>query len=411
MSEITYRIMTKYAHKRRGSISAATFYGKQLGSAAIRTARVVGKKLLSGRVVRAGAAANTATMLRPRHRTVGTQTVTRTKRESEALETTQHNDLSHHYFRVNLGRKSKIYKPLGDFQYTDSFQKLLTNNEGFQGITVLKTMFTSDSFVNVSTARGSELVSPQTPWQLNPYQATTGGGAGAVIGSITQPSPDYVHCKSVDSMLMIQNQSNVSMSVSVVWYIARVSHDLNPYDAWVYSMQQKQLGQAAAGAVTQTSGATNTAGYATVTQYGMQPSYEKTFNKMWRKLKGFTFDLQGGGTRKFQYRINVNKTFSRAYQSQQNASGNSYVANQSIVPMVIMRPVIANINDPSGQKEATIAACEIGMLNTNHYRWTAMAGGRLEYNRIFPGIIQGTSHSQGETIVNDVDVLSAVVQA
>lgn len=338
------------------------------------------------------------------------QSYTRSKSKTgkdELLDTTQHNDLSHKSFAVTLRKKARLYKPLGDFQFVDSHQKLLTNPEGFQGITTYKALFTSSSFISASNLRNEDVLNPQTPFDLNPYQTNTGGG---VLGSIVKPLPDFVHCKCVDGMMMIQNQGNVAMSVNLVWWICKKSTNLNPSDMWLYATQQKQLGQSAAGAVTQTTGATNSAGYTIPTQYGQSPTYEKIFNWYYRKLKGFNFDLQAGGTRKFNYRLNVNKTFSKSVQQQNVTAGNIYVAGQTIVPMIIMRPVMVNITDTL-TKEATIAATELGMVETHHYRWTALAGGRLEYDRVFPGIIQGTVHTVGETMIDDIDTMTTVKQA
>lgn len=393
--------MTKAKHTRRGNGSgvgrvAYGAIGRQLATL-LKTQKGGYGKRGAPRIARAVAAKSSKAR---------TMTKVKEECERESLDTTQHNDLSHKFFKVVLRKPQKLYKPLGDFQYLDNFQKCLTNGEGYQGITTMKALFASTSFVNANGNRAEELLLAQTPFDLNPFETTTGGG---VIGSVVKPAPDYIHCKSVHGMFMVKNGSNIAMSIQLVWYQCKKNTNLSPYDMWVYAVQQKQLGQSAAGAVTQTSGATNTAGYTGVTQYGQSPHAEKTFNLYWKRLKHFDFDLQGGGTRKFNYSLFVNKTFSKAQQQQHVNVGNTYVQGQTIVPMIIMRPTPVTISDTAGPKEATIAATEIIMVESHQYRWTAMASGRLEYDRIFPGIIQGGVHNVGERTVNDVDVSDGVV--
>lgn len=331
------------------------------------------------------------------------------KRKCDYLENTQHNDISHTSFQMSLAKPKKFFKSLGDFQYLESYQSRLTNLEGFQGSQNLRTFFTASAFITTNATRNINNNFPQLPFDLNPFQTNTGG---VVIPSIVAPAPDYIHCKTIDSMLLIQNTSNVPQSVELNWFMCRKTSSLDPIAAWQFSMDQKRLGQAAAGVVTSTGLPNNFAGYTNVSQYGQSPFSEKTFNKLWGTLKRISFDLQPGGQRKFLYKIHVNRTYSRAEQQQYVTQGTPYVSGQTIVPVVITRPGMATIQDTASPTEATIAQASVATIITNHYTWSSVGGARLEYDRTFQGIVQGTpsGHTlKPENVVGDLDTQVAVL--
>lgn len=335
----------------------------------------------------------------------------RKRKQPEYLESTQHNDISKHSFSITLRKPNKFFRSLGDFQYLESYQNRLTNLEGFQGIQPLRSFFTADAFISTTSNRNDLTKFPDTPFQLNPYIGTP-GTLGSVIGVQTQPAPDYIHCKTIDCMLMIQNTSNAPQSIELNWFMCKKTSSLDPFNAWKYAINQKRLGQNVGASVSSTVTATNVAGYPDVVTYGQSPFGEKTFNKLWKTMERVSFDLQPGGTRKFLYKIHVNKTFSKAEQNQYVTQGTIYIANQTIVPMIITRPGIATIQDTGGATECTIAQASVGTIMTNHYTWSSIAAARLEYDRTFQGIVQGvpTAHTlKPENIVIDVDTVAAVL--
>lgn len=329
----------------------------------------------------------------------------RKRRSPEYLESTQHNDLSHGSFAITLKRPSKFFKSLGDFQYLITYMNRMTNLEGRQGIFSLRAFNTANSFINTTTTRNDQELFPEIPFSLNPYLSTTGGG---VIGAVVTPAPDYVHLKTIDCMLMVQNTSNVAQSIDLNFFMCRKTTNLDPYAAWNYAMLQKRLGQSAPIPSTSTGVLTASPGYADSAQYGFSPFSEKTFNKLWKCQNRFVFDLQPGGTRKFLYKIHVNRTFSKAEQNSYSVQGTTYVANQTIVPMIITRPSLATIADANQPTEVTVAQASIAVMMSNHYTWSSLAAPRLEYDRVYQGIVLGVpgSHTdKKETIVGDLDTL------
>lgn len=188
-----------------------------------------------------------------------------------------------------------------------------------------------------------------------------------------------------------------------------------PSDLTMQSLPEatKRLGQSAPTIQTSTAFPNAAGGYTTKEQYGQSPFSERTFNKLWKSLKRVSFDLQPGGTRKFLYKIHVNKTFSRAEQEQYLTQGTSFVANQTIIPMIITRPGMATVQDAAGDPtEVTIAQASVATIITNHFTWTSLGAARLEYDRTFQGIVQGTPTGHAtkkENIVIDVDTVAAVL--
>lgn len=312
--------------------------------------------------------------------------------------TIQHGDMNTKTFTLKNTKAKKAFKSLGTWQFLDQSTILLYNNEGRQGVAELKPIISAAQLLGAASTKGSTLWS-QTPYDMNPFRTPPGNQSS--VFTLGQPvvSNDDCHLKTVDIMTMITNQSGIATEVDIYFLTPKTTVNNGPVQVWNDSMVDKALGQG--GALQPSNINTNAvAGAPTNTYYGQSPFSEKKFNQIYKTVHKSTFTLQAGGTQKYLYKHHVNRSFNKTMVAELS----TFMANVSIIPMVVFRPGPVIINDtiPSVAKDVTIGIVQLGILQTLKYTWCAQAAARLELDRVFPAFV---GHVTGvENIGLDTDV-------
>lgn len=348
------------------------------------------------------------------------RTRTETEEDEDTMVTSsQHNDMDAERHTIFLNPPKRLYKSLGKWKYnwTVIGDTSLVAKVGYQyAVDMLAYMptqwYTGSADVNRYRAYGIE----HNIFDLNPYQTNTGGN---VVGSIVAPVPDYVHIHDVESTYVITNFSNMSAWVEVKWYqaLTDTTTDHSPTQWWVLCNSSKALGQSAEVPASLTTTTTATAGVLIVatqatslgnfgcyTHYGMNPSAEKEFRRMYKVVKKTHFVMQGGDTRKISLKVAVNKTVSKAFYKDQQSSQSSLGFNRgTIFATIIVRPSLVHVTDTS-TSEPTFGNPLIGWVISNKVNLSSLGGSRLEYNRGFMDNVVGNSHTSSQLIL-DTDLI------
>lgn len=357
----------------------------------------------------------------PRRKLSFTATYSQKKVKTDEHSDAQHNDMDVMSVVLHRGHKTKDEKFEGTWTYYHQFSGNF--KQEFSGY---QCNFDGESICSRSQLVGAPLGIGvmgknnewcQNPFDLNPYQFTTGGVTFPAV--TVAPAPDFVHLAGGHMELNVLSMETCDMEVDIEWFICKKNTDNSPIQSWSYALQNKALGQGVATDATTATGGLGRGfanvstggkdyGAATVTDpingtYGIYPSAEKEFRTFWKSMKKVKFILQPGSTKRINVKIDYHKTFGRAALQ---SMPEKYIAGYTIMPIYIVRA--APVYDPT-YKVVTPGPVRIGYASQTKYRFMAPSAktSRLEVNRsdqqfVYDGTLANLK------VISDLDTIITV---
>lgn len=341
----------------------------------------------------------------------GGRTRTKTKKKKNVgMDGDPHNSLRIRHKQLYIAPPKRLYKPLGDWQYTNQCSGYLNAGPGKQLYSGLFSVATNLHMV--STLDGGPAPNHQSLWavpdqmfDLNPFQKTTGSG---VISAGLVPQSDKLHVKTVDLDIQILNEDKVATHVELICF--KMKQDFtasgDPFkNIWEAAMLKKSLGQSLEVQPTKTSGST-TVGYPKPEVYGSSPFAEKMFNKyakaIWRK----SLVLDAGHNEKMLIRLHINRTFRHDFCSQKANQGIYWVKGDIFFALIGRPSPLAIVTGASGTlSTVTTAPSNIAWTSTQHYNITSLGPTSVEYDRAYANFVTGYDTGQVSAIINDIDAI------
>lgn len=391
---------TPYLRSAWKGVKFAWKHRKSISSAARSTADAIRSFRKSGR---------SAT-----YKGYGKARVSGTRPLKQSLQgTSQHNDTSTRFFKVTIrkGRKlrgNKISRKKHHFKYGEEWNTILTSNEGYQGIADCKMIGSKDQLNGVvNSSRQLIYTSAASYYELNPFRINTGS---AIFPTGTMGTPmtnDKLYYRSVNGVLKIVNLESLATYVTILWCKCKKNTNSSPAGAWTNGATNERMGSLIPGYPTVTTGVGSTAaaGYTRELHIGNMPQMYQSFRDYWQVIHREKTYLQGGDQIDFKFHFNINKLINRQTE---NESGGLYVANMSIVPLVIQYGALAGISDLIGATASTevvhgITKTGIAIIQ-NHEFGPVPAETRTPTGQFFPGMVHGVGDIPAGHIVQEKQI-------
>lgn len=338
-----------------------------------------------------------------------TKTLTQKSKERVNLqEISQHNDMSERRIPNVYPTGRFRMKSMGHFTYYDSHQTVQIGNMGDQYVFELKQLMSYSQLAGATTNNRASVTQWATdPMLLNPFSSMPGN---AIYPAATYTANDKYAIKSVIAKYSIVSLEKIAQKVTFKLFMCKRNTTVGPITSWFDSMGAEGMNQAFAGQPGTTLVANPIPGQLRPNVVGMRPHQSAIFRKAWKEIANHTVILQPGDQRIIKTHININKSVTRQWLTDQSA--NPYIGGFTIVPMIIVHGALVGIQplDIVGpppviyteSTEVTFGKTKLGIVNENFYTFFALPQNRLAVQRGQQGyIVNDTIEKTKET--DDVD--------
>ncbi|AJD07540.1 putative capsid protein [Sewage-associated circular DNA virus-24] len=346
------------------------------------------------------------------------------KNTTEGVEGAVHNDLQCLNVNFALGH-AKPPKGLGKWNYKHEYGVCLFADlpmkTGVQGQASLWTTCGVQNFIGAPTANNNSFEWSGNPFDLNPYQYTTGGVIQAASTDKNHIQTDVVRMNSIKGEMNFTNLTVETNRLDVYFMICSSNHNLTVTQAWDTILTSEALNQSAGSAATIVNGAV-VAGYVnpsspfsggSINSYGEEfTKYYRSMRKFWKIKKKLTLCLSSGQTKRLRYNIPINKVLHKEVLIAMNSTGIQKVKGLTMECFVISRGSPVKVFDTAGTTMSP-ALLEYGFTNLAQYQFQACKGAaeRLSFNRQFEGFVQEATAGASEAFLNGADIIDSAVIA
>lgn len=346
------------------------------------------------------------------------------KKVTEGVEGAIHNDMQCLNVRFSLGL-SKPPGGLGKWNYKHEFGVCyfadLPMKTGVQGQASVWTAFTIANLIGVPNANVNSSDWSSNPFDLNPYQYTTGSVVIPATTNVAKIQTDVVRINHVSGEMNFTNLTVETNRLDVYFMVASSNHDLSVLSVWDQILTSQAGNQSVGAPATIVNGAV-TAGYVNpsasfskgyINSYGEEfTKFYPTMKKFWRIKKKLTLCLSAGQTKRIKYGIPINKVIHKQDLLALFASNLEYVKGLTMEVFVISRGSPVKIFDTAGTTMSP-ALLEYGFTNSARYQFQACKGAaeRLSFNRQFQGFVEEATAGASEAFLNGADVIDSAVIA
>lgn len=342
------------------------------------------------------------------------------KKQDQASGTGQHNDLDKYHFNIYL-KPAGHHKALGNYQYLHQNYGVYKQLEAYQGVFEPENFFTASQMFDKPKSSG---ITDQNSWgvnpfDLNPFRTNTGSD---LFGSTLRPDLDKAHIKTVECMSMFNNGTTVPAHFEFIWFLCKKSTNTSPKNYWQTLNQHLGRDVGFASNPTIALAPSTSMGAIFPATYGESPFAHKEFLKMWKPLFRKSEYIAPGDTKKFLYKIHMNKTLNR--ETLEQATGvtfdgtqtptafrNEFIGGLSICMMVIVRPGIVYLNVSEGFSSCTTGPTETGYVGSYKFSYDALPVSRQSVQVGYPQLVSETYELTSGRIINDVDTAAALTSA
>lgn len=347
------------------------------------------------------------------------------KRLKSSLQgTSQHNDASSRFFKVTIrkGRRLKnksIVKKKHHFKYGEEWNIINTSAEGVQNWVECKSIGSQQQLLGspISASRSLFYSTAASYYELNPYRVNGGSSIFPAGTTGTPMANDKLYYRSVNGTLKIVNLTSLATYVQILWCKCKKSTGNSPGTTWQAATVAEQMGSSAPVSVTTTLVPVATAGFTNSFAIGNHPNMYQAFRDYWKIVHVEKTYLQGGDQVDWKFHFNINKLLNKPTYSQEPAL---FVANMSIVPLVIQYGALAAISDTASAtttSEVVHGITRLGIAITqNHEFGPVPAEMKTPTGQFFPGMVRGdglgpTGHVIQERQIDDTDEVDGIERA
>ncbi|QKQ15096.1 Cap [Trichosanthes kirilowii geminiviridae] len=337
-------------------------------------------------------------------------TRTKTKRKKFG-DFSSHNDLSKDFMAIYLSKR-KLGKVSSQSTINHQWSSIFTASSGIQGVHYINT-FLPVQWFTTGLSTGAPTTANQlacSPFDLNPYQVTTGSIANAVNA---YPLNDKAGIKSIKGEYQFTNFSTADAEVDVYWVKYNMDSNASgtPTAIWSAMCTNANVGGVNATQATKTTNPVSGAMLATT--MGNSPWVYREFRSQFKLLKCRKFALQAGGTKKIAFNIHVNRYFDDYTQSNMNATGVAHHKGQSIACFMIVRGAV--VKDVSSgityTNQITTAPTDIGVTLAYNVGCVYPAPNKRTYaTRTDAGLVADPYVAGGFKLTNVVDAAVTLLQ-
>jgi len=317
---------------------------------------------------------------------------------------------------ITLNRRKKVNRgqlssPYTFYNYINGFGE---TPEGKQNIICPFYMYALKHFTDGGSSQ-NEFSWPNNVFDLDPNTKTTGGDTGTVIGAgqVSKHFGSYLRvCRQVANFV---NLGAAPMQVNVLWCLAKCNTVRDPYEEWIYQLNQQRLGQGNAQQPLYTGGLGRTAvgGNPFVEMPGLYPQACRTWTKTWKVVHTDRFNLAGGSQKEIRYDIEINKYADKDKMFALRQQGTTEVTDTvplikgvggyTLIPMIIYRGhAIYDVGN--GIPYVSYAKVKLGWIFQQKYTNIPVAfEDKWEYDRAFPQVITGGGFAEQKIMDTDMD--------
>lgn len=324
--------------------------------------------------------------------------------------TSQHNDTSTRFFKytVRKGRKKgNSMRKKHHFKYGEEWNVILTTDEGYQNAADLRSIGTKEQLVGspVVGTRALFYSTAASYYELNPYRINTGSTIFPAGTVGTSWANDKIYYRSVNGTLKVVNLESLATYIQIYWCKCKKSTGESPVTTWRNSATTERMGSTPSAPQDQTTDATAVAGYTTERMIGNHPNMYKAFRDYWQIVHSEKTYLQGGDQVDFKFHFNINKLLHRDTYSREPGL---FVANMSIVPIIIQYGALAGISDvvaATAATEVVHGATKTGIaIIQNHEFGPVPSEARVPTGQFFPGMVHGSDTGPNAHVVKEAQI-------
>jgi len=306
---------------------------------------------------------------------------------------------------LTLGSGKSKPKHKSNMTYDHSFQKVIENIQGLQGIGLLNMIMPrQDGNSNVSILRSNEGHYGTNLFTMTPRYKTATGGIYPVDLDITANNDEF-YLNSVTSVINITNFAKTSALVDIYWMAPVKNETKDPTQVWNEVIQDRVNGQSNVIVSTTLTGLGATAGAIGgasdgIFFYGLTPQQSSEYKKRWVCKKKNTFSLECGQTKNLVTLIKYNKTIRF---KDHEAAESTYITGCTLVPLVVLRSAPVIVETTASSEEVTYGSGKIGFIHHQKLSMSMLTNKRIKTHRLFQGILSRTSGIE-EIVDEDGDV-------
>lgn len=323
----------------------------------------------------------------------------------KAEETGQHNELNESYISVSNGVIPKRYKGVVkgalQHQYGSQYKQAAS---GQQFVYVIGNIMTLSQVTGSSQASGVTTRDswPCNPFDLNPYQATTGGG---LLTSLAVPSNDRMYFHSIKGEIDLTGLETITQEVTLYLVKYKITTNNDMPTMWNDVLDASSAGINQAAAVQGTVAAAATYGRPFNSTYGQAWTSHPTMRKAFKIMATRKVTLTPGSTHKFKYNVKYNRMIDREY-FMESAATNEYVKGFTMSWVMVMKG--APIWESTTAK-MTPGPVDVGFQHTYTAKVSFPMEKRLYAYRTDAGFISASTLTNDKIII-DTDTVSNVNQ-
>lgn len=179
-------------------------------------------------------------------------------------------------------------KTAGKWKYSQSSETIIGVEAGVQRPHVINIIGSKSSLFTSSGVTYGIGQNHTALNELNPYLKITGS---SLLTAGTKPSADKFIIKSVRSRMEITNTSATGVTVSVAWYLHKLSNTSNVVDQWEANLQDSNPTTLTSTAYPVPAATDATAGFPTILIPGQNPMTCRAFRAGFKKVFGQEFQM------------------------------------------------------------------------------------------------------------------------
>lgn len=338
-------------------------------------------------------------------------TTQRKKKKDDAIEISQHNDLSLKHIGFYKVPGGVHRKTLASYTYRDIVPWIVSSVEGKQAVDFPECIFTRPMIIgDTSTNFAERYRLPDDFYNLNPYvtsmQASTfyPGPIPAIVSS------DYLYIKNVKCTTRFLSMETIPQKVTCYWLMPNYDTGVNPITQWTSIINSKNLTQGAAGARQVVGTTTAVGGAESINTLSSSPWIHPEFRKNWKCIKKQQFVLQPGDQRNLSFNIIYNKAINRNTFLNLRTAG-EFMKGFTVFPMIIAEGGLVGVGAAAATtaSEVTTGSTKVGVLTDYMYHFGALPASRISTNRhVDHQIVDIDETTQYVKMIDDIDEVDTV---
>lgn len=297
-----------------------------------------------------------------------------------------------------------VIKGKSRFKFNQHKDVMATQISGAQGVTVLNSIGTTSQLKgNTSNLRANLLQWDIDPMLYNPYVVLN--TSTYFPGPIASPNPSdrygYRVCKQ---HLQFLNLESIPTECILMWLCPKVTTAVSPAAYWQTCLNnEERLTQNVSTSTAAPATTTTASGFQDSGAYGVHPAECRSFLKMWKILDQERFILVSGAQKNFSRDIFMNKVLTKQYLDN-IPSGDEYIANITVVPLLITRGSLVGVTNGAAAVEVTYGPTKIGVMMSEEHRFVGLPMPNKDVARVHFGQLVNVPTANMDHIDADDDV-------